>query len=215
MFQILSFKFSIFIQMKYTGPKARLCRRHRTNLYGAPKYTKILEKRMGKPGMHTRIMGKLSEYGIQLAEKQKARILFGVSEKQFSNYFKKAISRKGETGEELLRFLELRLDNVIYISQFAETRMQARQMASHGHFRLNGRKVTVPSIQLKPGDKLEVSPKHKTSPLYAGLEKLKDYSPKWIKTDLKKLTIEIVVLPEKDELEKSIDSQLIVEYYSR
>jgi small subunit ribosomal protein S4 len=114
-----------------------------------------------------------------------------------------------------LRFLELRLDNVIYISQFAVTRMQARQMAGHGHFRLNGRRVDIPSILVRPGDKIELADKMKDSHLFSGLEKLKDYSPKWLKVDLKKVSVEVLALPEKDELEKSIDSQLIVEFYSR
>jgi small subunit ribosomal protein S4 len=203
--------------MRYTGPKARLCRRNKTNLFGTAKYTKILERKIGKPGMHgsDSSFGKLSEFGTQLNEKQKARILFGISEKQFSNYVKKATKMTGETGENLLRFLELRLDNVIYISQFAVTRMQARQMVGHGHFRLNGRRVDIPSILVRPGDKIELAEKLKSSHLFSGLDKLKDYSPKWLKVDLKKVSVEVLALPEKDELEKSIDSQLIVEFYSR
>ncbi len=203
--------------MRYTGPKARLCRRHRANLFGTAKYTKILERRMGKPGAHgsRASFSKTSEYGLQLSEKQKARILFGTSEKQFSNYFKKASKMSGETGENLLRLLELRLDNLVYVSQFAVTRMQARQMISHGHFRLNGRRVDIPSIIVRPSDKIELMEKQKNSPLYSGLDKLKDYSPKWLKVDLKKIAVEVLSLPEKGDLEKSIDSQLIVEFYSR
>jgi small subunit ribosomal protein S4 len=203
--------------MRYTGPKARECRRHRANLFGTSKYTKILERRAGKPGAHgsRASFGKSSEYGIQLNEKQKARMLFGVSEKQFRNYFKKASKMSGETGENLLRFLELRLDNVVYVSQFAVTRMQARQMVSHGHFLLNGRRVNIPSILVQAGDKVQLAEKLRDSHLYSGLEKLKDYSPKWLKVDLKKLTVEVLALPEKDDLEKSIDSQYIVEFYSR
>jgi len=104
---------------------------------------------------------------------------------------------------------------VIYISQFAVTRMQARQMVTHGHFKLNGRRVDIPSIQVRPGDKIELVEKMKNSPLYAGLDKLKDYSPKWLKVDLKKVAVGVIAIPEKDELEKSIDSQVIVEFYSR
>jgi len=203
--------------MRNTGPKARLCRKYKTNLFGTSKYTKILEKKMNKPGMHgaKSSFGKLSEFGTQLNEKQKARILFGISEKQFRNYFIKASKMQGETGENLLRLLELRLDNLIYVSQFAVTRMQSRQMVGHGHFRLNGRRVDIPSIIVRPGDKIELVDKMKNSHLYSGLEKLKDYSPKWLKVDLKKAAIEVLSMPEKDELEKSIDSQLIVEFYSR
>lgn len=203
--------------MRYTGPKARFCRRHRANLYGTAKYTKILERRPGKPGVHggRTFRKKVSEYGIQLSEKQKARLLFGLSEKQFRNSFNKASKMKGETGENFLRLLELRLDNVIYVSQFAVTRMQSRQMVSHGHFKLNGRRVDIPSIQVRPGDKIEIIPRLANSSLYAGLAKLKDFSPKWLKVDLKNLTVEVLSLPERDDLEKSIDSQLIVEFYSR
>ena len=203
--------------MRYTGPKARLCRKNRTNLFGTSKYTKVLERKTGKPGMHgaKSSFSKPSEFSIQLSEKQKARILFGISERQFAKYVAKATKMPGETGENLLRLLELRLDNVIYVSQFAVTRMQARQMVGHRHFKLNGRKVNVPSIQVRPGDKIELADKLKESHLYSGFEKLKDYSPKWLKVDLKKVAIEVVSMPEKDELEKSIDSQLIVEFYSR
>ncbi|MBI5422303.1 30S ribosomal protein S4 [Candidatus Peregrinibacteria bacterium] len=203
--------------MRFLGPKAKLCRKYRANLFGTAKYTKILEKRPGKPGQHgsKTKFGKLSEFGSQLFEKNKARFLFGISERQFKNYVLKAQQTKGETGDTLLRMLEMRLDNVIYISQFAVTRVQARQMVSHGHFMLNGRRVDVPSIQVRPGDKIEIRPKVKTSPLYAGLDKLKDFAPKWVKVDLKKISLEVLASPEKDELEKSVDIQAIVEFYSR
>jgi small subunit ribosomal protein S4 len=201
--------------MKYIGPKAKLCRRLGANLFGAEKYTKILRKRQSKPGMHGSKFTKKSEYGRQLEEKQKTRFVFGLSERQMGNYFKKAASQPGDTGQNLLRLFERRLDNVIYISQFAVTRMQARQMVGHGHFKLNGRRVDIPSILVRPGDKIELITKYANSSLYSGLDKLKDYSPKWLKADLKKLNVEVLALPDKDDLEKSIDSQLIVEFYSR
>lgn len=203
--------------MRYTGPKAKLCRRMGANLFGTEKYNKILARRNYKPGVHgpKRRFGKRSEYAVQLDEKQKARIVFGVSEKQFRNYFKRASRKAGETGENLLRVLELRLDNVIYVSQFAVTRMQARQMVNHGHFELNGRRVDIPSIMVRPGDKIKLVSKLKSSSLYQDLGDLKDYSPKWLNVDLKKGEVEILSYPEKDDLEKSIDPQLIVEFYSR
>lgn len=201
--------------MRYTGPKAKLCRRLGVNLYGTEKYTKILRNRQSKPGMHGVKFTKKSEYGRQLEEKQKARYLFGISEKQIGTYVRMALSQPGDTSQNFLRLLERRLDNVIYVSQFALTRPQARQMVSHGHFKLNGRRVDIPSILVRPGDKIELLAKFAKSPLYAGLDKLKDYSPKWLKVDLKKLTLEVLALPEQDDLEKSIDSQLIVEFYSR
>lgn len=201
--------------MRYTGPKAKLCRRLGANLFGAEKYTKILRRRQSKPGVHGSKFSKKSEYGRQLEEKQKARFVFGLSERQIVNYFKRAISQPGDTGLNLLCLFERRLDNVIYVSQFAVTRIQARQMVSHGHFKLNGRRVDIPSILVCPGDKIELLPKHANSPLYSGLDKLKDYAPKWLKVDFKKLNMEVLALPDKDDLEKSIDSQLLVEFYSR
>jgi small subunit ribosomal protein S4 len=201
--------------MRYTGPKARVCRRLGVNLYGTEKYTKILRKRQAKPGMHGSKFAKKSEFGRQLEEKQKARYVFGLTERQMGNYFKKASAMTGDTGQNLLRMFERRVDNVVYITQFAVTRVQARQMISHGHFKLNGHKVTTPSIQVRPGDKIELNKKLTTSALYSGLDKLKDYSPKWLKVDLKKFTVEVLALPDKDDLEKTIDSQLIVEFYSR
>jgi small subunit ribosomal protein S4 len=187
------------------------------NLFGTEKYNKIVSRRNVRPGMHgpKQAFGKSSEYGRQLKEKQKARFVFGISEKQFSNYVARALKMPGETGENLLRMLETRLDNLIYVTQFAITRMQARQMVGHGHFKLNGRRVTIPSIQVRKGDKIELLPKHKASPLYSDLSQLKDFSPKWLKVDLKNGAIEVLDSPGKDDLEKSIESQLIVEFYSR
>lgn len=201
--------------MRYTGPKTRLCRREGANLFGNEKYTKIMKRSDAKPGMHGQRFSKLSEFGKQLREKQKARAIFGISEKQFSNYAKKALRQPGQTGENLLRLLEMRLDNVMYVSQFAVTRLQARQMVGHGHFMLNGKRVDIPSIQVQPGDKITIRPRVKASPLYQGFDKLKDFSPKWMKVDLKNLHVEVVDVPQADELEKSINSQMIVEFYSR
>lgn len=201
--------------MRYTGPKAKLCRRLGVNIFGTEKYTKILRNRQSKPGVHGAKFSKKSEYGRQLEEKQKARYIFGVSEKQTQRYMDKAISQPGDTGQNFLALFERRLDNVVYISQFAVTRPQARQMVTHGHFKLNGRRVDIPSILVRPGDKIELVGRFAKSPLYADVAKQKDYSPKWLNVDLKNLSVEVLALPEKDDLEKSIDSQLIVEFYSR
>ncbi|MBN1258649.1 30S ribosomal protein S4 [Candidatus Peregrinibacteria bacterium] len=202
--------------MRYLKPKAKLCRRLGVNLFGTEKYTKILRRRQAKPGVHgAKFSRKKSEFGHQLEEKQKAKFVFGIHEKQFQKYFQKAVSQPGDTAENLLRLLERRLDNVVYVSQFAVTRVQARQMVAHGHFRLNGRRIDIPSVLVRPGDKITIAPKLKDSPLFAGLEKLKNYAPKWLKVDLKSITAEVAALPEKDDLEKTIDSQLIVEFYSR
>ncbi len=201
--------------MRYTGSKARLCRKLGVNLFGPEKYTKILQRRNAKPGMHGDRFSKKSEYGTQLEDKQKARYVFGLTEKQMSNSFRKAAAQAGDTGQNLLRLFERRLDNVVYISQFAVTRMQARQMVGHGHFRLNGRKVNIPSILVRPGDVIELIQKYAKSPLYTDLDKLKSYAPKWLKADLKALKVEVLAMPEESDLEQSINRQSIVEYYSR
>jgi len=160
---------------------------------------------------------KKTEYAKQLLEKQKARLMFGLTEKQFHNYYKKAESGNGVTGEELLRLLERRLDNVIYRTGFAKTRAQARQMVGHGLFKMNGRRITIPSIQVKIGDKVEIRTKNANSPIFesvkAGKEKIKP--PSWLKAEAAKLTLEVVALPEKDDLEQLIQSSLIVEFYSK
>lgn len=200
------------------GPKARMARRLGINLFGSPKYDKILTKKAYPPGMHGKAkFSKVSEYGKQMQEKQKARFMFNVSEKQFRHYYEKADKSNGVTGEELLRNLERRIDNVIYRAGLAMTRFQSRQMASHGLLNLNGRRVNVPSIQVRPGDVLEVREKAKKSKLFVNnLETNAKYKvPSWLEFDPKKLSIKIARLPEKDELEQAVNSQLIVEFYSK
>jgi len=201
--------------MSNNRAKAKLCRRFGVNLFGSDKYNKILQRKPSRPGMHGARFNKKSEYGRQLDEKQKCRFVFGVTEKKMQRYFKKATSQEGDTGQNFLRLFECRLDNVVYISQFAVTRPQARQMVTHGHFKLNGRRVNIPSILVRPGDVIELMPKVAKSSLYSDLSSLKDYSPKWLKADFKKARVEVLALPEQDDLEKSIDAQLIVEFYSR
>jgi len=203
---------------RYTGPKARLCRRFGTNIFGADKYDRILGKRSFPPGMHGQgRFKKKSEYAKQLMEKQKARFMYGITEKQFRRYYEKADRSKMVTGDGLLTYLERRLDNVVFRAGFASTRPQARQMVSHGLFSVNGKRVTVPSIQVRPGDIIEVRKRLQGSPLFADVKEGKDKhkAPSWINAMPKKLTIEVTAIPEKDELEQSIQSQLIVEFYSK
>lgn len=203
---------------RYTGPKARLCRRFGTNIFGPDKYDKILSKRGFPPGMHGQgQFGKKSEFAKQLMEKQKARYLFGINEKQFRRYYERADRSDRVTGEALLSFLERRLDNVLFRAGFGVSRPQTRQMISHGIFLLNGKRVTVASIQVKVGDKLEVRKRSISSPLFAQLKTGKDKikPPRWLKADPSGLSIEVLSLPESDELEQSIESQLIVEFYSK
>ncbi len=207
--------------MRYTWPKKKLCRREGVNLFGTEKYDLDKGKRAPLRGR------KGSEFGTQLRKKQLAKRMFGLSEKQFLSYFKKA-QKSGATGttwEKMLRLLELRLDNVVFRSGFARTRMQSRQFVSHAHFTLNGVKVTIPSISLKVGDVIELRAKLKESPLYKSLlEELEEFakdskgkisSAKWIDVDIKNLKITVTALPEKDDFEQIIDIQKIVEFYSK
>lgn len=203
---------------RYTGPKARLCRREGIDLFGRPKYARILERRgVGVGAQVGGRRGKKSGYAIQLREKQKLRFMFVLSEKQFRKYFDKANRMKGVTGDNLMQLLETRLDNVIYRAGFALTRFQARQMATHGHFMVNGRRADVPSYQLRVGDKIEVRSKTKNSKLFASvLEENKSYTPaRWLKVNTKELSAEVAALPTSDDFEQLVDTQKIIEYYSR
>lgn len=203
---------------RYRGPVVRKSRRYGAMLFSNGKSKQnAFNKRKYPPGQHGRGGFKtLSEYAKQLMEKQKARFMFGLSEKQFRKYYKKAEKREGITGQELLRVLELRLDNVIYRAGLAATRRQARQIVTHGHIVLNGRRVDIPSIEVKPGDEFEVRAKNQTSPLYEDAKgKKKGDHAKWLEVEFGKLKGKVVGLPEDDDLERIIDAQLIVEFYSK
>lgn len=186
----------------------------------APKAHKVMAKKTGIPGEHAgmRVRGG-SLYLTQLREKQKVRRLYGLLEKQFARLMKEAARAEGLTGENLLQFLERRADNVIYRAGFATTRRQSRQLVSHGHFLLNGRRIDIPSIRLKTGDVLEVRPKSKQSAYFKDLGNITANSTvdslSWLKADAKKMKIEITNLPKREEAEPGINEQLIVEYYSR
>ena len=186
----------------------------------APKAHKIMAKKSGIPGQHgdMRVRGG-SLYLTQLREKQKVRRLYGLLEKQFAKLMKEAQKTEGLTGEILLEYLERRADNVVFRAGFASTRRQARQLVSHGHFTLNGRRVDIPSIRLKAGDKLEVRAKSQKSEYFKNLDNIVAASGitplSWMKSDAKKMTIEITGKPKREEAEAGINEQLIVEYYSR
>lgn len=186
-----------------------------------PKAHKVLARRSALPGQQNTIGGrrnKPSQYSLQLREKQKVKRLYGLLEKQFSNLMKDASKCNGQSGENLLRFLELRLDNAVYRAGFAPSRRAARQLVTHGHFMLNGRRVDIPSIRLNLGDELVVRQKSQNSEYF---KRLDDTSPEpptypgWIKSNRKKFTITISGSPTRDEAEIDINEQLIVEYYSR
>ncbi len=186
----------------------------------APKAHKVMAKKTGIPGEHAdmRVRGG-SLYLTQLREKQKVRRLYGLLEKQFAKLMKEAERADGLAGENLLQYLERRADNTVYRAGFALTRRQARQLVSHGHFLLNGRRIDIPSIRLKPGDVLEVRPKSQKSEYFKNLESIVSSASttplSWLKSDPKKMKIEITGLPKREEAEAGINEQLIVEYYSR
>lgn len=202
---------------RYTGPKGRLVRRFGVDIFGTPKMAALLEKRPQGPGMHGgNRQGKASEYKKQLLEKQKLRMMYGLTEKQLRNYYLKATTKKEATGEALLKMIESRLDNVVYRAGFASTRAQARQAVNHGLWTLNKRRVSIASIQIREGDIIEVREKSKTSPLFAAVKEDKDFgSARWLKSEQKALKIEVVALPEAEDLGKIVETQLVVEYYSK
>lgn len=186
----------------------------------APKAHKVMAKKSGIPGEHANMRQRGgSLYLTQLREKQKVRRMYGLLEKQFARLMKDAEKAEGLAGENLLQLLERRADNAVYRAGFATTRRQARQLVSHGHFLLNGRRIDIPSIRLKPGDVLEVRPKSQKSEYFKNLDNIVASSNtiplSWLKSDPKKMKIEISGLPKREEAEAGINEQLIVEYYSR
>ena len=201
-----------------TSPIVKQSRREGVALH--PKAFKVMARKSGIPGQHGNgRQGKQSMYAIQLREKQKVRRMYGLLEKQFAKLMDEATRKPGLTGENLLQYLELRLDNAIYRAGFATSRRGARQLVSHGHFMLNDRRVDIPSIRLKPGDKLVVRPKSTKSGYFSQINDIYGNTVQvplsWIKGDVKKLTIEVTGLPKREEAEADINDQLIVEYYSR
>ena len=181
----------------------------------APKAQKVMAKKTGIPGQHAdmRIRGG-SLYLTQLREKQKVRRIYGLLEKQFAKLMREAQRAEGMTGENLLNFLERRADNVVYRAGLASTRRAARQLVSHGHFVLNGKRIDIPSIRLNAGDVLEVRPKSKKNSYFTNING-DAQALSWMKSDLKNLKIEITGTPKREEAEVGINEQLIVEYYSR
>ena len=201
-----------------TAPIVKQSRREGVAL--APKAHKVMAKKTGIPGEHSgmRVRGG-SLYLTQMREKQKVRRMYGLLEKRFAKLMKEAQRVDGLTGEKLLEFLERRADNAVFRAGFALTRRQARQLVSHGHFLLNGRRVDVPSIRLNPGDVLEVKPKSGKTEYFKNLPNIISAANavpvSWLKVDGKKMKIEVTGTPKREEAEPGINEQLIVEYYSR
>ncbi len=207
---------------RYTGSSCRLCRRENLRLFlkGDRCYGGkcAFERRSYAPGQHGQRHGaKYSDYRIQLREKQKVKRIYGVLEKQFRGYYKRADRQKGITGLNLLILLESRFDNIIYRMGFAASRNQARQLVRHNHFLVNGKKVNIPSYQLKPGDKIEVKEKSRKVPhVSEAMETVvRRGIPSWIEVDKEKFVGTLTALPNREDLTVPIQEQLIVEFYSK
>ena len=207
---------------RYTGPACRQCRREGKKLYLKGERCLsgkcALDRRATAPGQHGAQNKKMREYGLQLRAKQTAKRYYGVEEGQFYHYYELATKKSGVTGENLLSLLERRLDNVVYRMGMAESHRDARQLVLHGHFRLNGKKVTVPSISVKVGDVISVREESKASAkIKELLEKMQatKNAPKWLECDSENFTAKVVALPEKSDIDFEFDEQLIVELYSK
>jgi small subunit ribosomal protein S4 len=203
---------------KYTGPKAKICRRFGENIYGPAKYDRILGKRKYPAGQHGRNMRrKVSDYGIHLNAKQQLRYTYCLLEKQFRNYFVKADKMAGVTGDNLLIMLERRLDNTVYRLGFATTRMQARQFVNHGHIMVNGKKVDIPSFLCKPGDIIEVRPKSRGMSMIKEAIEITEASSaySWLTVDKENMRGTFENLPPISDIPNTVDLRLIVEFYSK
>ena len=206
---------------RYTGPVCRLCRREGTKLFlkGERCMTGkcAIDRRSTAPGQHGAANKKVKEYGMQMREKQKAKRYYGVLEKQFRNYFKEADRKEGITGENLLKLLECRLDNVVYRMGMAESRKEARQLVLHAHFLLNGKKVNIPSMLIKVGDVITVNATSKNSAKFKELVEGIDSKlcPKWLEVDKENITAKVVALPSREDIDFPFEEQLIVDLYSK
>lgn len=198
---------------RYRGPKQKLARRFQEPIFGP---SKSLERKPYPPGQHGQgRRRKESEYSVQLKEKQKAKYTYGLLERQFRNLFEKASRKKGVTGENLLQFLEARLDNVVYRLGFARTRRQARQLVNHGHVMVNDRVSSIPSHQLRPGDIVEIRPKSKNLvPVQEALDRNRRAFP-FLEVDRDQLRGKFLDFPEREDIPENIREQLIVELYSK
>lgn len=223
---------------RYTGPVCRICRREGEKLFlkgdrcvaisaTGNRAKCSVERRGYAPGQHGQGRKKVSQYGIQLRQKQKLRKIYGIGERQFHNYFVKAEKQKGVLGENFLRILERRLDNIVYRLGFATSRTQARQLVSHGHIRVNGRKVNIPSYLVRIGDEFELKDKQRVedknaekyknfkATVSANLEAKARSAPQWLEIDPATFRGRVVAFPAREEIQIPVNEQLVVEYYSR
>ena len=201
---------------RYTGPKAKLVRKFGENIFGNPKFDKILSNKPYGPGQHGAGRKRVSDYGFQLKEKQKLKIMYGLYERQFRNMFKKAERMRGITGENLIQLLERRLDNTVYRFGFANSRAQARQLVLHRHFYVNGEIVNIPSYSLKVGDVITVKEKSKKMDVFHNALRVRKSNPyEWIEVEKANLSGRFMKLPERSEIPINVNEQLIVELYSK
>src|SRR5436190_18894293 len=200
---------------RYTGPRQKVSRRHNAQLFGPSKY---FERKGYPPGMHgPKSRRKLSEYGLALSEKQKLRYMYGLYERQFRNFFNRALRKRGVTGETLLQLLETRIDNVVFRLGFATTRPFARQLVSHGHVLVNGRTINVASYNVKAGDDIAIKDKPKSRQLVVRNLDLTQIVPvpDWLTVDRDALKGKVAHIPSREEMQPIVNEQLIVELYSR
>lgn len=209
---------------RYTGPVCKLCRREGEKLFlkGERCFTPkcAVEKRGYPPGMHGRrrqLRRRMSDYGLQLREKQKAKRIYGVMERQFRRYFQEALKVKGLTGATLLQTLERRLDNVVMRLGLADSRAQARQLITHGHITVNGRKMDVSSYLVEVGDEIAVRSQSRKNRYFASLTEMLDPGivPDWLQLDVQEMKGKVLTFPSREQIQEPINEQLVVEYYSR
>ncbi len=204
---------------KYTDADCRLCRREGAKLFlkGERCLTKkcAMERRPVAPGQHGQGRKKVTEYGIQLREKQKVKRAYGILEKQMRAYYDEAERQKGITGETMLSLLERRLDNVVYRMGIGSSRAESRQIVNHGHICVNGKRVNIPSYQVKKGDVISVKENKQQLEMFKELKNTKVVLPKWLEFDATKLSGKILELPKRDDIDLNIEEHLIVEHYSR
>ena len=206
---------------RYTGPACRLCRREGTKLFLKGERCMSdkcsVARRPAAPGQHGANSKKLKEYGLQLRAKQTARRFYGVQENQFHHYFEVAERKQGVTGDNLLKILESRLDNVVYRVGFASSRAEARQLVGHGHFEVNGKRVDIASYLLKAGDVVSICEKSRSSEKIKAVVEANSAKPvpQWIDVDRDKLSAKVINLPTRDQIEAPVEEQLIVEFYSK
>ena len=204
---------------RYREANCRLCRREGQKLFlkGDRCYSEkcALERRNFPPGQHGQGRKKVSEYGLQLREKQKAKRFYGLQETQFRNLFDKAVRKQGKAGENLLIMLETRLDNVVFRLGFASSRKEARQLVVHGHFTINGKKANIPSMAVKAGDVIAVKEKSTNSPQFKEIKGMTITVPAWLSVDVNKLEGQVLSIPTREQIDTPVAEHLIVELYSK